>query len=74
MGHDCVFGDYVTLNPGVNVSGNVTLNDCVTIGTGACIIEDISVGENSMIGAGAVVVRDVMSDTIAVGVPAKPIS
>ena len=71
VGHDCRFEDYVTLNPGANISGNVNLGECVTIGTGASIIQGLTIGCNTTIGAGAAVVRDIPSDCTAVGVPAK---
>ena len=73
VGHDCVIGDYVTLNPMVCVSGNVTVDSCVDVGTGANIIQGKTIGANSVIGAGAVVIRDISSGVTAVGVPAKPI-
>ena len=71
VGHDCRFADYVTLNPGANISGNVTLGECVTIGTGATVNQGLNVGANTMIGASAAVVRDIGADCTAVGVPAK---
>ena len=71
VGHDCRFEDYVTLNPGANISGNVNLGECVTIGTGASIIQGLTIGCNTTIGAGAAVVRDIPSGCTAVGVPAK---
>lgn len=73
VGHDCMFKDYVTLNPGANISGNVNLGNCATIGTGASVIQGISIGDSTTIGAGAAVVRDIPSDCTAVGVPAKPV-
>ena len=73
VGHDCLIGDYVTLNPMVGMSGNVTVENCVDIGTGANIIQGKTIGMNSVIGAGAVVVRDIPSGSTAVGVPAKAI-
>lgn len=73
VGHDCVIGDYVTLNPMVGVSGNVTVENVVEIGTGANIIQGKTIGEGTVIGAGAVVVRDIPAGCTAVGVPAKPI-
>ena len=71
VGHDCRFADYVTLNPGANISGNVTLGECVTIGTGATVNQGLTVGSNTMIGASGAVVRDIEADCTAVGVPAK---
>ena len=73
VGHDCIIGDYVTLNPMASISGNVTVESCVDIGTGANIIQGKTIGTNTVIGAGAVVVRDIPSGSTAVGVPAKAI-
>jgi len=73
IGHDAALGDYVTLNPGVNVSGNVTLNEGVEVGTGSVIIPRIEVGPWSVLGAGAVVTRSLDANVTAVGAPAKPI-
>lgn len=73
VGHDCRFSDFVTLNPGAHLSGNVILEECVTIGTGANVIQGITVGKNTLIGAGAVVVNNIESDCTAVGVPARPL-
>ena len=74
VGHDCVIGDYVTLNPGVNLSGNVELGDFVTIGTGAAVIQGLFIGEHTIVGAGASVIRDIEANVTAVGVPARPIT
>ncbi len=74
VGHDCVIGDYVTLNPMVSVSGNVIVEDVVDIGTGTNIIQGKTIGANSVIGAGAVVIDNIPAGLTAVGVPAKPIN
>ena len=76
IGHDVVVDDFVTLAPGVHVSGNVRIEAGAYIGTGAAIIngregEPLVIGANSVIGAGACVTRNVAAGTTAVGVPAK---
>lgn len=73
VGHDCVIGDFVTLNPMVSVSGNVRINDLTDIGTGTNIIQGKTVGSDVIIGAGSVVVKDIPDGCTAVGVPAAPI-
>ena len=55
IGHDCVVKDFVTIAPGVHVSGNVTLEEGCNVGTGAVIIQQHRVGAGAVIGAGAVV-------------------
>jgi sugar O-acyltransferase (sialic acid O-acetyltransferase NeuD family) len=71
LGHDCRFGAFVTLSPGVHVSGNVTLGDRVFVGTGAVLLPGVTVGDDATVGAGAVVTRDVPSGLTVVGSPAK---
>ena len=66
-----VIEDFVTIYPGVNVSGNCNLGSCSELGTGSKIIEGKSIGSNSIIGAGTVVIRDIKDNCTAVGVPAK---
>jgi sugar O-acyltransferase (sialic acid O-acetyltransferase NeuD family) len=73
IGHDAIIGNYCTLSPGVHVSGRVTIGDGCYIGTGAVILPKVSIGSGSCIGAGAVVNKDIPENTLAVGVPAKPI-
>lgn len=71
IGHDTVLGDFVTLNPSVNVSGNVALNEGVEVGTGSVIIPGCAVGEWSIIGAGSVVTKSIKENCTAVGTPAR---
>ena len=73
VGHDAVLDEFVTLYPGVNVSGNTHLGEESEMGTGSQIIQGLAVGARTIVGAGATVVRDLPPDCTAVGVPAKPI-
>ena len=63
----------MTLSPGVNVSGRVTIEDGVFVGSGAVIIERIRIGAGAVIGAGSVVTKDIPPKVVAVGVPARVI-
>lgn len=49
------------------------IGDDVWIGDNAVIIGPVSIGRGSIIGANSVVRRDVPDQTIAAGVPARPI-
>jgi len=73
VGHDAVLDNFVTLYPGVNVSGNVNIKEGCEIGAGSCIIPGKTVGENTIVGAGAVVIDNLPADCTAVGVPARVI-
>ena len=76
IGHDAVLEDFVTLAPGVHVSGWVRIERGAYIGTGASIINGVEgrplvVGAGATVGAGAVVTRAVEPGSLVVGVPAK---
>lgn len=73
VSHDCVLEDYVTLSPGCHVAGNARLQAGVMLGVGAVVLPGVTVGRSTVVGAGAVVVHDLPADTIAVGVPARPL-
>lgn len=73
IGHSAILGDYDTLYPSVNVSGDVHCGNCVELGTGVQIIQGKAIGNNTIVGAGAVVIKDLLPNCTAVGMPAKPI-
>ena len=72
VGHDSRLADYVTVNPGCSISGNVVVGAGADLGTGCSVIPHVTVGAGAVIGAGAAVVRDVPAGVTAVGVPARP--
>lgn len=71
IGHDAIIENYVTINPGVSVSGNVHVKSESNLGTGSQIIQGKTVGKGVVLGAGAVVVSDLEDECVAVGIPAK---
>lgn len=73
IGHDTILDNFVSLMPGVNVSGEVRLGEGVYVGTGAKIINQLEIGNNTTVGAGAVVSKALPANCTAVGIPAKPI-
>ncbi len=74
IGHDVKMGNFCSLMPSVNVSGNVILEDEVLIGTGAQIIKKAKLGKGCRVGAGGVVNKNVAAGQTVTGVPAKAIS
>lgn len=51
----------------------IILGRNVWVGSNSTLLQGISVGDNAVIAAGAVVTKDIPADTIAGGIPAKPI-
>jgi sugar O-acyltransferase (sialic acid O-acetyltransferase NeuD family) len=72
IGHDTVFGDFVTCAAGVVICGGARVDRNVWLGIGCKILPGVTIGAGAMIGAGAVVTRDVAPGTTVVGVPARP--
>ena len=77
--HDTWIGPYVTLSPGVQLSGTNRIEAHAFLGTGAVTVNGIPgrplrIGEGARIGAGAVVTRDIPAGVLAVGVPARVVS
>jgi sugar O-acyltransferase (sialic acid O-acetyltransferase NeuD family) len=75
VGHDVRVGDYTTVAPGVNISGNVTFGQGVYVGTGASIIngassEPLVIGDGAVVAAGACVTKPVEAGAMVAGVPA----
>lgn len=73
LGHDVQIGDFVTMYPSVNVSGNTVLGECVELGTGMQIIQGKKIAPQTIVGAGSVVVREIEESGTYVGCPAKKI-
>jgi sugar O-acyltransferase (sialic acid O-acetyltransferase NeuD family) len=73
IGHDTKVGNFSSLMPAVNLSGEVEIEKSVFIGTGVKIINQITIGAKTIIGAGAVVSKSLPSNCTALGIPARPI-
>ncbi len=77
IGHDCKLNSFVSVMPGVNISGCIELKEAVYIGTNATILPGQSpnhlkcLGEYSTIGAGSLVLKDTQAYTTYVGSPVR---
>jgi acetyltransferase-like isoleucine patch superfamily enzyme len=60
-------------DPNVDLIAPVVVGNNVFIGIGTIVMPGVSIGDNSVIGAGSVVTRSIPANTVAVGVPAKPV-
>jgi sugar O-acyltransferase (sialic acid O-acetyltransferase NeuD family) len=80
IGHDVVAGAFLTLAPGVHVSGWVHFGERVYAGTGAVFIngtkdQPLRIADDVVVGAGAVVTKSIHDSGITVvGTPAKPLA
>ena len=72
VGHDAVLESYVTVFPGVHVSGGCLVEEGATLGTGCILLPGVCVGRDAEVGAGAVVVRDVAPGAIVVAPVGRP--
>jgi sugar O-acyltransferase (sialic acid O-acetyltransferase NeuD family) len=86
---DAVVGDHVVINKNVSVGHNAALKafaqaspgcclggpigEGAFLGLGSIVLPNVEVGPWSVIGAGAVVNRPIASDTLAMGIPCKPV-
>ena len=55
------------------ICGDIKVGDNVYIGESTTILPGVKIGDNVIIGCGSVVSRDIPSNTVAAGVPCKPI-
>jgi sugar O-acyltransferase (sialic acid O-acetyltransferase NeuD family) len=73
IGHDVVIKDFVTVSPGVNISGKVEVGFGAFLGTNSAIIERVKIGKGAVVGAGSVVNKDVEENVVSVGIPSKAV-
>ena len=71
VGHDAVLEDFVSVNPGAAISGEVRVKEETLIGVGAIVLEGRTVGGRSIVGAAACAVKDVPDDVVVKGIPAR---
>jgi len=73
VGHDCTLGDFCTVAPGTNISGNCVFGMRVDVGTQASFRQNVRICDDAVIGMGAVVVKDIVEAGTYVGTPAKKV-
>lgn len=60
-------------HPDLDVVAPIAVGNNVFIGLRATILPGVTIGSNVVIGAGAIVTSDIPDNTVAVGVPARPL-
>lgn len=71
IAHGSVLEDFVTVTPGVIVSGDCTIGTGAWLGAGCVVNQGVTVGACATVGSGSVVVSDVPAGATVVGVPAR---
>jgi len=71
--HDGGVGIFRDEYKGINIFGKIKIGDNSFIGHNSIIMPGVRIGKNVIIGAGSIVTKDILSDSVAVGVPAKVI-
>lgn len=71
IGHHNRIGDFSSIYPGANLSGDVFLERGVTIGPGTTVFAGVKIGANSVIGGGSVVTKAIPDNVLAFGNPCR---
>jgi len=71
IGHDSTCADYVSLNPGATVSGEVEIGFRALIGAKAVILQGLRVGPDATLAASACLTKNAPSAATLVGIPAR---
>lgn len=74
VSHEVSIGDFSSVMPSVNISGNVTVGKSVFLGVQAAVLQGTTVGGGSVVGMGSMVLADVPAGCTVVGNPAEIIS
>ncbi len=70
IGHHSVLEDFVSIGPGVTLSGSTRIGMGTMIGAGAVVLPNVRVGSNVLVGSGSVVTRDIPNSVTVFGNPA----
>lgn len=60
-------------HPDLDWTAPITIGDDVYIGMRSMILAGVTIGNRCVIGAGSIVTRDIPDNTVAAGVPARPL-
>lgn len=60
-------------DPTLEVTAPIILGERVYLGVNTLILPGVTIGSNVIVGAGSVVTKDIADNTVAAGVPARPL-
>ena len=72
--HHCTVGDYSHLAPNTTLAGNVSIGSCTLCGVSSSFNPRTTVGDHVLIGSGSLVIKDIPDNTVAFGIPARPMN
>jgi len=72
--HDGAVWVFRAKEPQIDVFGRIVIGTNVFVGMRTLILPGVTIGNNVVIGAGSVVTSDIPDNTVAAGVPARPLS
>jgi sugar O-acyltransferase (sialic acid O-acetyltransferase NeuD family) len=73
IGHDSVVGDFGSVMPHVDISGNVTIGPRTLVGVGTKILQGLRIGSDATVGIGSVVLNNVPDGCTVLGYPAREV-
>lgn len=73
IGHDSTLGEFCSVMPSVNISGNVTVEKEAFFGVQSLILQGLKVGEGAVVGAGSRAIKNVPEHCTVIGYPARVI-
>lgn len=67
------FGKDISLRQAGHTCAPIHIGSNVWIGRGSTVLAGVTIGDNSVIGANAVVTKSIPANTLAIGIPARPL-
>lgn len=60
-------------DPTLEITSPITLGQRVYLGVNTLVLPGVTIGDNVVVGAGSIVTKDIPANTVAAGIPARPI-
>ncbi len=73
ISHDSLIGDYTLVGSSVTIAGSVSVGENCYLASGSRVRETVKLADCTLVGMGAVVLSPTESESVVVGIPARPI-